>query len=162
MELTQDRLKELLHYAPETGLFTWKVKSASHILVGDIIDGIDLHGYTLIGIGYKNFKAHRLAFLYMLGRLPKEVDHINRIRHDNRWSNLREVTRAENMWNRKINTDNNYGVKGLTFLKTKQLWLGQIQTNGKRVSKSNKDRNIIETWLKETRVQLHKEFANHG
>ena len=98
--LTQERLKQLLNYDPETGIFTRIISVSSNALKGDIAGWINGHGYRQLSIDYKKYDCHRLAFLYMLGKLPnEEVDHINHIRSDNRWINLREVTRHENKKN---------------------------------------------------------------
>ena len=94
--LSQKRLKELLVYDPETGVFTWitglhKVAGTKHH-----------SGYVLIKIDYVLHSAHRLAFLYMTGTWPHDtVDHINRVKNDNRWANLRDVTKSLNNINRK-------------------------------------------------------------
>lgn len=90
-KLTQKRLKKLLYYNPDTGIFTWKINSRRSLK--DAPAG-NLHpsGYIRIGIDSKEYRAHRLAFLYMEGYIPEnDVDHINRVRDDNRWKNLREL-----------------------------------------------------------------------
>lgn len=93
--LTQDRLKELLHYDPKTGWFTWKVHSATYA-VGDRAGGLHGKGYRQIGIDYNKYLEHALAFLYMTGKWPEHtVDHKNRIKHDNHWDNLVDATRSE-------------------------------------------------------------------
>jgi hypothetical protein len=99
--ITQDELKRLFHYNPETGLFTRLVRTANRTYVGQIAGGINSQGYISIEINRKSYKAHRLAFLYMTGIIPDEVDHINLIRSDTRWVNLREATRSENQQNRR-------------------------------------------------------------
>ena len=83
-QLTQERLKELLHYDPETGYFTWKISPNNAVKVGSVA-GTSMNNYIRIIIDHKAYLAHRLAFLYMEGYFPEhEVDHINRIRDDNR------------------------------------------------------------------------------
>src|ERR1700730_6426271 len=102
--LTQERLKELLSYDPETGIFRWIAKSSpfSNILIGDIAGSPLAHGYLQIKIDGEQYLQHRLAFLYMLGRLPKgEGEHANLDKADNRWCNLREATRSLNHGNMK-------------------------------------------------------------
>lgn len=98
--LSQAKLKYLLNYDPDTGLFRWNEKTGARknpagSNIGD--------GYMGMSIGGVSYRLGRLAFLYMTGRWPMpEVDHINRIRHDNRFCNLRECTRAENLKNRVL------------------------------------------------------------
>jgi len=123
--LTQDRLKELLHYCPDTGIFTWKVKYSRCLNIGDIAGCLDKsNGYIKIGIDKKAYRAHRLAFLYMDGALPpRHVDHVNRIRNDNRWDNIRHATPMDNMKNRKGNN----AFVGVHFNKKCKKWRAMMK-----------------------------------
>jgi len=85
--ITQTILKELFSYNPDTGIFIRKV-SISNQVAGTVAGSKD-YDYIRIVVNKKRYLAHRLAFLYMLGKMPVEVDHINRNKHDNRWCNLR-------------------------------------------------------------------------
>lgn len=100
--LTQERLKQLLSYSPDTGMFTWNVRKGS-CSAGTRAGGTpDKNNYFGIRIDGMAYYSHRLAFLYMLGEWPKNiVDHINGDMHDNRWRNLRDVLPAENQQNMK-------------------------------------------------------------
>ena len=104
-ELTQERLKELLHYCPDSGEFSWLQKTRPQINIGDKAGSIaNTDGYVRIKINKKLYLAHRLAFLYMDGRFPPEqVDHINRSESDNKWANLRPSTASENQCNKGTN-----------------------------------------------------------
>ena len=107
--LTQERLKEYLKYNRDTGIFIWRVGRGG-VHVNHPAGTKDKNGYIVIRIDGTGYKAHRLAFLYIEGRFPnKQVDHINRIRHDNKWENLRHSTIRENSEN-KINNNNFIGV----------------------------------------------------
>lgn len=91
--MDQETLKNLIIYDPETGVFTWRS-------TGRIAGNNKREGRVRIRINYISYKAHRLAFLYMIGRWPEDqVDHINRDPSDNRWSNLREATSSQNRMN---------------------------------------------------------------
>jgi hypothetical protein len=128
--LTQVELKELLHYDPETGLFTRLVNRAK-FRVGEVAGWEESHGYTHIGINKKGYKAHRLAFLYMTGKFPEgDVDHINGKKDDNRWCNLREATRSQNLFNRGAQKNNKLGIKGVTLYQGKYMASGT--SNGKQ------------------------------
>ncbi len=72
-------------------------------------------GYWRLLVKGKQQLSHRLAFFYMTGEWPKEhVDHINRIKLDNRWCNLREATASQNNRNKKVNGKNSTGIKGVS------------------------------------------------
>lgn len=109
------RAKELLDYDTETGVFTWKVTRGS-VSVGSIAGRITHKGYITIQIESKFVKAHRLAWLYIYGIMPDEqIDHINGVRNDNRISNLRLATPAENQQNqRAAHSRNTTGYLGVS------------------------------------------------
>lgn len=104
--LTQSALKEALHYDPETGHFTWLVRSDrqqqhNKKLAGTRAGCVGSLGYITIKINSKLYYGHRLAWLYMTGAFPKtNTDHINGERSDNRFVNLREASHAQNMYNK--------------------------------------------------------------
>lgn len=130
-KLTQERLKELLHYDSEIGIFTW-LKSGGGSKKGDIAGGINKPGYRTISVDHKRYNASRLAWLWMEGYLPEnDVDHRNRIQHDNRWSNLRHVSHLCNMHNQKIYKNNTSGITGVDWSKEKQMWRTRIMISGK-------------------------------
>ncbi len=111
---TQEALQELLHYNPETGAFTWRVQSNGRVPVGTIAGSIHVTGYRQIKIGRKFFKAHRLAWFYVHGHWPHgDLDHINRIKDDNRIVNLRLASRGQNMSNARVYKNNKLRIKGV-------------------------------------------------
>jgi len=128
-DLTQDHVKSLLNYDPETGLFTWEYSLSTKIKTGDKAGSIDDKGYVGIKIDGKRYRANRLAHLYMTGEWPEnEIDHENNIRSDNRWANLREATGTQNCYNYSVKSNNKLGVKGVH--KTKEgKYKAQIQIN---------------------------------
>jgi hypothetical protein len=113
--LTAERLRELLDYDPETGVFLWKV-NRSIGKAGQVAGGLSKAlGYRTIGIDSRLYYGHRLAWLYVHGRWPEGViDHINGDRTDNRISNLREVHQRVNVENRRaVRKDSATGLMGV-------------------------------------------------
>ena len=132
--MTQDELKQMLDYSPDTGEFTWLVSSAKRIKIGDIAGSPQSRGYRQIKINGKNYQLHRLVWLYVHGSFPTHcIDHINGVKHDNRLSNLREATSAENMQNVKRYKSNSSGFIGVVRYEQRNKWTAQIQKNGKRI-----------------------------
>ena len=129
MTITQEYLKSILLYDKLTGDFTWASCIGGSSSIGAIAGRLS-HGYIGIQIKEKKYQAHRLAWLYINGELPKkQIDHINHNRSDNRISNLRTVTLKENQRNRSINKNNTSGVCGVTRL-SNGGWQAQIGING--------------------------------
>lgn len=113
--LTTERLRQLLHYEPETGAFTWLARTAQRVQIGDVAGSKNSDGYLVIAINRIRYKAHRLAWLYMHGVFPaNHIDHIDGNPSNNRITNLRDVTRGVNMQNqRKARTNNKLGILGV-------------------------------------------------
>lgn len=160
--ITQEELKELLNYNPETGIFTYKKKRAK-CTPGKIAGTYHVNGYTHIQLNRKIYKAHRLAWLYVYGYFPQFIDHINCDRGDNRLCNLREVNIYQNNHNSKINKNNTSGIKGITWHKKAQKWCAQIDANGKHIYLGIfDDIDLAKLVIEEARKKYHVEFANHG
>ena len=124
-----DTLKNHLHYDPETGVFTRRKKWGNRP-AGGPIGCVNRHGYLQISVAGRCYTAQRLAWFYVHGRWPDGViDHINRIRNDNRFCNLRCVTQSHNALNTEY-TNNKHKVRGVTYIAP---WRATIQVNGKRI-----------------------------
>lgn len=131
--LTIEQLKQALHYDPESGLFTWLATTTNRVKVGATAGYLQKRGYLTIGIGGKRWPAHRLAWLYMTGELPKgQIDHVNRVRTDNRFANLRQASNAENQHNASMRKNNRSGVHGVSWDKKSGKWLAKICINRKQ------------------------------
>jgi hypothetical protein len=129
MMLTQDYLKSVLSYNPETGEFHWKRQWRQGKKAGTT----SVYGYTIIGLDNVKHRAHRLAWLMHYGELPDEyIDHINGNRSDNRIENLRIVTFIQNSTNKSVQSNNKLGVKGVSYCTQRNKFLASIKTNGKK------------------------------
>lgn len=130
--LTAERLRELLSYDPDTGVFTRKIRR-SNALAGSVAGTKNGHGYLQICIDRQRYMAHRLAWLHVHGDWPSsEIDHKNRIRDDNRICNLRDTSSSENNHNRPLPRHNTSGFKGVCWDKRKRRWLSRIYVNGEQ------------------------------
>jgi hypothetical protein len=132
--ITPEELKRRLHYDPETGIFTWRRGIRRGKRAGGLGSNSRGHRYWVIGLEGKNITktpASHVAYCYMTGEWPiEEMDHLNRIATDDRWENLRAVTRAQNEWNKDRYRNNKSGVKGVYFRNGK--WIAGIRRNGVR------------------------------
>ena len=130
--ITQAELLSTLAYSHITGEFTWIRKTCDKVVIGSIAGSMQTNGYACIRINRKLYLSHRLAFMYMTGAFPVlDVDHINGIRTDNRWCNLREVTRKENSKNGAKPSTNTSGVLGVGKHRNTGKWTARISVNNK-------------------------------
>lgn len=131
-ELTSEKLRELLHYDPETGVFVWLRRTSNRVKVGDVAGRPHVAGYWQIGIDGTIYLAHRLAWMYVNGEMPTGViDHIDRDKRNNRWENLRCVTQRENLLNAGMRRDSTSGHKGVHFAKREGKWLAHATERGR-------------------------------
>jgi hypothetical protein len=126
--LTQDLLIEMFDFDPETGWFTNRY-SRGRAAAGSRAGSETGHGYRRIIIGYNKYYEHHLAWLYVNGVWPDEIDHVNGDRSDNKISNLRVCSRSENNFNREDGTGIS-GLKGAYLNKRNLKWISQIQLGG--------------------------------
>ena len=125
-----ENVKDYLNYNPDTGEFTWIKSPAKIIKVGQKAGSIDKFGYLRIKFKGKKIAAHRLAWYFVYGELPeKELDHINRIKTDNKISNLRLCTRAENITNTSKRKNCSSEHKGVCWHKRVGKWGASVRVN---------------------------------
>lgn len=165
-------LKSRLSYDSETGIFTWKFKNSINrhdkrfntIFGGKVAGGCkSSNGYLQIQIDGKLICAHRIAYLFMTGEWPDdEIDHINGNRLDNRWENLRAVSREENFKNKKIAKNNTSGVMGVHKDKNLNKWIVQINVSGKKKNLGKFD-DFFEAICRRKSAELEYHYhSNHG
>lgn len=129
--LTQQRLQELFTYDPDTGLFERKIRRGP-APAGAIASRKNRDGYCRTSVDGEEYLCHRLAFLYMTGTMPvEEVDHINHVRDDNRWINLRQVSRGENCTNKARYRNSSRPAPGVAF--RDGSWIATIWKDSKPI-----------------------------
>jgi len=100
--ISLERLKALLHYNPDTGIFTRLQPTHRRNSTGVVVGSDNGLGYLTVSLDRVSYRLHRLAWFYMTGEWPEfQIDHKNTIRSDNRWWNLREATTKENTHNQR-------------------------------------------------------------
>jgi hypothetical protein len=129
--LTAERLRELLSYDPETGIFT-RLTSGSSFSAGDVAGGCR-GGYIQIRVDGVKYSAHRLAWLYVFGEHPtNEIDHIDGDGINNKITNLRGATHSENQQNKTAFENSSSGLVGVSWHKRSKKWYASIGYNGSR------------------------------
>ena len=142
---SSELLRQLLRYDPETGKLYWRerrvehfrdsaTRKASHICAlwnvrysgKEAFCKANYLGYLCGFLLGEHHKAHRIIFALVTGSCPPEVDHINGIRSDNRWVNLRGVDRREQMKNTAMRSDNTSGAIGVSKEKNSKSWRARI------------------------------------
>lgn len=134
-KLTYERVREVLSYEQETGIFTWLVRTGLRVRIGSVAGCIrEDDGYRQIRIDGEIYLAHRLAYFWMTGKWPAEtVDHMNRDRDDNRWCNLRAASYSQNNANAISRSSSKTGLKGVSFAPQakRRPWAARICKNRK-------------------------------
>jgi len=161
--ITQNKVRELLDYNRETGVFIWKVSIKGTKGKGKEAGTLTSKGYRDVCVEGKKYGMHRLAFLYELGYVPENVDHINGIKSDNRWNNLRPATTSDNSCNCK-GRGTRSGYKNVYYdPRGKAKFFAIIRKNKKSYHTGYFE--TAEEASKEAcrlREYVHGEFANHA
>lgn len=151
--LTQEMLKQRVSYDPETGQFIWLIGKCAGSVAGHIDKS---NGYSRINFARgKQYRSHRLAWLYMTGSWPTQhIDHINRVRSDNRFSNLRDVSVSANQLNKKVARNSSSGITGVSWSKRKKKWRFDLRAGGKRFVGFTKSREAAAAAYQELKDRL--------
>lgn len=157
--LTQDRLKQLLHYDENTGVFTRLVSHRTD-RIGKEPGALNTKGYVQIRIDGKLYVAHRLAWLYITGEFPcDQLDHIDGDKTNNAFHNLREVTNKQNQENVALQVNNTSGFRGVSYDKRYKKFRAYICHNW-----HNKTIGFFETALEASNAAKHardRMFTHH-
>jgi hypothetical protein len=130
--ISHKKLCDILKYDPVIGRFIWKVDRGPVKCEGKIAGSYTDKGYRVIVIDKKIYKEHRLAWFYHHKKWPEnQLDHINRIKDDNRIENLRECVNSENCQNRNMQSNNTSGYTGVNWSKQCKKWRAEICVNNK-------------------------------
>lgn len=161
-QLTQERLKELIHYDGETGVFTRLVGLGKRPeLKGTHPGFLNRQGYVMLPVDSKTYRAHRLAWLYAHGRFPKEaIDHINAVKNDNRLCNLREATKQQNERAKGLRCNNTSGTTGVYWSRAAKKWQAFIKVDQQvRYLGIYEDKNLAVSARHAAEKTLFGEFA---
>jgi hypothetical protein len=143
------------------GKLFWK-KTAKHNLAGKEAGWKHNAGYTAVAVNYKKYLAHRVIFNMFHGYEPKEIDHIDGDKSNNKIENLRDANSSQNKCNTKIRSDNTSGVKNVCWNKQRNTWVVRIAFKGKIKQWYVDNLELAELIAIEAREKLHGVFANHG
>lgn len=164
--LTQARLKELLYYDPETGIFYRKTKLSKINDIGSVAGSTEKKkkNYYRIHVEQRRYQSHILAWLYVYGVYPKgNIDHIDGNGLNNKISNLREATCTQNSCNKRRSIANKSGAKGVSWHKQAKRWVAQVTINRKIIYLGLfLDIADAIAAVRKKRVEVHGDFHNHG
>lgn len=161
--ITQSELKNILIYNPKNGEFRRKISTNRNNKPNQLVGSLRKNGYISIFIKNKSYLAHRLAWLYMTGEWPTDqIDHVNHIRKDNKWLNLRAATSNQNQRNKSLSKNNKSGFSGIYWCNKRSKWCAEIKLNNKKKHLGrfkNINDAIIARQMAEYKYGFH---ANHG
>lgn len=133
MKPSIERIHERLEYLPDVGHLLRKYRYREYD-IGSRAEYIDGHGYFVVSIDGISIGAHILGWALYHNQWPENIiDHINRIKLDNRISNLRDITIAENNRNRPLQRNNTTGFAGISYDPRRQKFYAKLKLNHKTI-----------------------------
>lgn len=159
--LTQDDVRDLFQYDEISGAVTRR-RDKGVAKRGDSVGTKHHSGYLNVSIDCRTYTLHRLIWLYMTGKDPNVIDHINGDKQDNRWANMRDTTMATNNKNKPTQKNTSSGIVGVFWVKSRGKWKAQIKNNGRSRSIGHYD-TIFDAAAARISVQNNLGFhENHG
>ena len=161
--ITPERANDVLRYDPNTGELRWNKTLSNCNGIGNIAGGISKSERRVsLSVDGKKMRSHSVIWLMMTGQWAQEIDHINGDGTDNRWCNLREVTHAENMRNRKVCTNNKSGIMGVCWNKHNRSWRVRLKSLEK-IMEIGSFKDFFEACCARKSAEFITGFhANHG
>ncbi|MBS6034018.1 MAG: HNH endonuclease [Pantoea sp.] len=156
-------VKQNFVYDPESGLFTWSENCKSKWCRGKPAGSVSkAHGYITLWVNGGNYYAHVIAWLYMTGKMPEgDIDHADGDRANNKFSNLREASRSQNMANLKLNSKNSSGYKGVHYVARVNKWVASIGDGGRNCHLGYfKTKEAAASAYNDEAIKRFGEFAN--
>jgi hypothetical protein len=152
--LNKEYLHSLFNYID--GNLVWKV-ARQKVAIGSTAGYVNPNGYKYITLDRKRYKAHRLIFMYHYGYFPKEIDHIDRNKLNNRIENLQDISHSDNCKNMGLKKNNTSGVKNVSFIKSRNRYEVCLKINQKKISFGYyKDLNLAELVAIEARDKYYR------
>ena len=139
-----------------------KISTSPNARAGDVAGNADGNGYIKISIAHTLYYAHRLIWLYVYGEWPNSIDHINRNKHDNRISNLRNVSHSTNLKNQKLRSTSSSGVHGVHWYKAGNKWHSEIKVNYKKICLGYSDSLLDAVCIRKSAEIEHGFHPSHG
>jgi len=162
-KLNQKELKAILDYDPHTGVFTWCSDNVMGVKRGSVAGSFDSEGYARIKIKRLIYASHRLACLYMTGNWPDgPMDHIDHVRSNNKWNNLRSVKNIDNYKNISLLDRNTSGFTGVSWDKANNKWIVIIKINSKSTTLGRFTDKFEAICCRASANNKHGFHANHG
>jgi hypothetical protein len=153
--ITQSEIRKLFDYLPN-GTLIHKTTRRGGKQKGSVAGSPHNAGYLQITIDGNKYLIHRLVWLWHFGKFPKQLDHINRIRSDNRIENLRECSYSQNHGNRSLQSNNTSGAKGVFLDKRDNVWM--VSVAGEYIGRFKSKSDAIKSYDEKAK-EIFSEFA---
>jgi len=163
--LTQEYLNELFNYDPETGYLTRKITRSNRNKVGDRVGSVSKHDkktYLRVNIDRKRYYVHRVIWFLVTGNWPIEIDHDDGDGTNNKWLNLKDVTRVINSQNHRIADNNTSGVVGVSFFKRTNGWYANIKVKHENIYLGYHKDFFEAVCVRKSSENKHGFHPNHG